>query len=330
MVKGFWKKLPRPFFALAPMADVTDSPFRHMIAKYGKPDVMWTEFVSCDGMCSVGREEIGKRLVYEKNERPIVAQIFGANPENVYKCTQYICGLGFDGIDINMGCPEKSIQRQGAGASLIQTPLLAQEVIHAAREGVRAAKSKIPVSVKTRIGYHRDTLEEWLPFLIEAQPAAITIHGRTKKEMSKVSTHWDRIGTASEMIHASGDISHRPLIIGNGDIRTLQEGREKAALYNLDGIMVGRGVFGKPWFFNTEYEHIKMSLEERFAIMIEHAHLFRKYFPAESAFNIMKKHFKAYVSDFKGAKQLRVALMQAHDVADIETTIQSFLGNKKY
>lgn len=324
MIKGFWEKLPRPFFALAPMADVTDPPFRQMFAKYGKPDVTWTEFVSCGGLCSPGREEVGKRLLFSENERPIVAQIFSADPEQTRVCAAYIRELGFDGLDLNMGCPEKSIQKQGAGAALIETPSLAKEIIYAAKEGAQ----DVPVSVKTRIGYNKDTLETWLPYILETRPAAITIHGRTKKEMSKVPAHWDRIKVAAEMVRASGDDEHRPLVIGNGDVSSLEEAREKANAYRVDGIMIGRGIFGKPWFFNPEWESKKMPLEDRLRIMVEHTRLYKEYFPDEGAFHVMKKHFKAYVTSFKGAKPLRVALMEAKDADEVARIIETFFTQR--
>lgn len=307
------------------MADVTDFPFRQMFAKYGKPDVMWTEFVSCDGLCSPGREEVGRRFVFGENERPIVAQLFGATPENMRAASAYAAELGFDGIDINMGCPEKSIQKQGAGAALIKDPTLAKEMIHAAKEGAR----DLPVSVKTRIGYLKDTLEEWLPHIIETKPAAITIHGRTKKEMSKVPAHWDRIARAAEMVRAVGDLPERPLIIGNGDVESLAEGYEKAETYGVDGIMVGRGIFGRPWFFNSKINREDLSLDERMRIMIEHTKRFEAHFGTGHIFNIMKKHFKAYVTGFDGAKPLRTALMEARDANEVGSIVTRFLENRR-
>src|SRR3989344_6534872 len=179
MIKGFWKQLKRPFFVLAPMANVTDAAFRQIIAKYGKPDVLWTEFVSTDALCSdAGRKNALADLWFDPSQRPIVAQIFGSKPDNFYKSAQLIQALGFDGIDLNMGCPDKGIEKSGAGARLIKEPKLAQEIIRATIKGA----GPLPVSVKTRLGYSSDNLEEWLKYLLETGPAAITIHARTRKE----------------------------------------------------------------------------------------------------------------------------------------------------
>src|SRR6185436_28374 len=179
MNRGFWGKLNKPIMALAPMANVTEAAFRHMIAKYGKPDVMWTEFVSADGLLSGGREKLLVDFWYGEEERPIVAQIFGATPEHFYKVAQLVKDLKFDGVDINMGCPERSIQKQGSCAALIGNPKLAQEIIAATKEGA----GDLPVSVKTRIGLSQITLDEWLPVLLKSDLGAITLHLRTRKEM---------------------------------------------------------------------------------------------------------------------------------------------------
>jgi len=240
MKKNFWQKLKQPFFALAPMADVTDVVFREIIAKYGKPDVFFTEFVSCDGLMSEGRESLLVDLKYTENQRPIVAQVFGSKPENFFKTAQLIKKLGFDGIDINMGCPDRSIEKQGAGASLIKNPKLAQEIIEATKKGA----GNMPVSVKTRIGYNKDEVETWIPALLEMKPTAITVHGRTRKELSKVSANWNSISRAVELAKDTGTI-----IIGNGDVLDLKDGKEKAKSSGVQGIMIGRSVFGNPWLF---------------------------------------------------------------------------------
>ena len=180
---NFWEKLNKPIFVLAPMADVTDAAFRRIIAKYGKPDVFWTEFVSADGLTLApeeGRKKLLRDLEYSESERPIVAQFFTSNPENMKKAAELAVELGFDGIDINMGCPDKSVEKQKAGAALIKNPKLAREIIRAAKAGA----GSLPVSVKTRLGYNKDELETWLPELLAEEPAVVTIHARTRKEMS--------------------------------------------------------------------------------------------------------------------------------------------------
>ncbi|MEX2090915.1 MAG: tRNA-dihydrouridine synthase family protein, partial [Candidatus Paceibacterota bacterium] len=272
MNNNFWKKLNRPFFILAPMADVTDMAFRQIICETGKPDVFYTEFVSADGLCSEkGRPKLMPHLKFGDNERPIVAQFFGATPENFYKCAQLAGELGFDGIDINMGCPAGKIVKHDSGAGLILNPELAKEIIRETKRGAHSTSSgqALPVSVKTRIGYNKIITEEWVSHLIEAEPAAIIIHGRTQKEMSKVPAHWDEIGKAAVLCRKAGIP-----IVGNGDVVTYAEGLKKAEQYGLDGIMVGRAIFSNPWFFNPSMDPATKTPEERIALMKKHIELF--------------------------------------------------------
>ena len=205
MEENFWKQLKRPFFALAPMDDVTDYPFRTMLARHGKPDVMWTEFVSADGLMHPdGLKALLPKLEYDgEQERPIVAQLFSASPEKIRQAAYLIADLGFDGVDINMGCPDRAVNKQGSGAALIKDPTLAKEILIAAKEGVASHHRPIPVSVKTRIGWNQDELETWLPELLSTNPAAITVHARTRKEMSLVPARWDRIACAVEIPNPS-------------------------------------------------------------------------------------------------------------------------------
>ncbi len=307
MLKGFYKKLVPPLFTLAPLANVTDAAFRRIIAKHGKPDIMYTEFVSCDGLCSEGREKLLLDFLYTDSERPIVAQIFGSKPDNFYKTALLIQELGFDGIDINMGCPEKNVIRQGAGAALIKEPELAKKII---KETMRGA-GNLPISVKTRIGYTKNTLQEWLPHLLETQLAAITIHGRTMKEMSLVPAHWDVIGDGVQIAKRYDSSSQRTLIIGNGDVQDLNEAKAKVLQYGVDGVMIGRGIFGNPWLFNQEKDLASITIEEKLSAMVEHTFIFEKLFSGKKPFDLMKKHYKAYVAGFDGAKELRVKLMSA-------------------
>ncbi|TAN58551.1 tRNA-dihydrouridine synthase [Patescibacteria group bacterium] len=322
MVKGFWKKA-KPIFVLAPMADVTDAAFRIIIAKHGKPDAMWTEFVSCDGLCSDGKAVLLKNLEFTEAERPIVAQFFGAKPDNFYQCALLAQELGFDGIDINMGCPDKKVEKQGAGASLMRDHKLAQKIIIETKRGA----GDLPVSVKTRIGYNSDILDEWLPRLLETEPAAITVHARTRKEMSKVPARWEAVARAVEIAHQYDSSPNRTMIIGNGDIASLKDAEEKVMSSGADGAMIGRGIFGNPWFFNKEKSANAISIEEKLSVMIEHSFLFEKLFAGTKNFNIMKKHFKAYVSGFDGAKDLRVKLMSARDTNDAAQIVKEYFPN---
>lgn len=307
---NFWKKLKKPIFTLAPMADVTDTAFRQIVASCGKPQVFFTEFVSCDGLCSEGKAKLLKNLKFNKKiERPIVVQFFGSKPENFYKCARLALKLGFDGIDINMGCPKKSIEKQGAGAALIKTPELAQKIIAETKRGADSAGRRISVSVKTRIGFNKPEIETWIPALLKAKPDAIILHGRTRKEMSKAPAHWDLIGKAAEIARGSG-----VLIIGNGDVMLLSEAKEKAKKYNLDGIMVGRGIFANPWFFNPDVNPAEIKPKDKIALLKKHLKLFDKIYGKTKNFAIMKKFFKMYISGWDGAKILRAQLMEAKTV----------------
>lgn len=317
MINGFWDKLAKPFFVLAPMADVTDAAFRRMFAKYGKPDVMWTEFVSADGLNSPGREALLHDLLYGEDEHPIVAQIFGSRPENIERAASLIADLGFDGIDINMGCPDRSIEKQGAGAALMKNPELAQEIIYAAQRGGKG----LPVSVKTRVGYNKIEIDEWIPKILETKPAALTVHVRTRKEMSDVPARWEHVKEVVDMAKGTG-----VLIIGNGDIGDMRDARQKVMESGADGAMVGRSLFGNPWYFNENIHYEEIPLEERFRVMLEHTRLFIDLLGGVKNFAVMKKHYKAYVNGFEGAKELRVQLMAAETVDDIESLVETFLA----
>ena len=312
------------------MANVTDCAFRLLLAKYGKPDVMWTEFVSTDGLQSPGRDNILIDLKYDKSERPVVAQIFGSNPENFYKTAQLIAELGFDGIDINMGCPDRNVEKQGAGAALMKDPKLAQKIIAETKRGA----GKLPVSVKTRIGYNKNELKTWLPALLEAEPAAITIHARTRKEMSKVPARWEHVAEAVKMRDAYDSSKDKTLIFGNGDVRTAEEGIRLAKETGADGIMVGRGIFGDPWFFSDiaklrqgKKGKREISTAKRLKAMVEHAKYFEKYLGEHKNFEIMKKHFKAYANGFPSAKELRIRLMnETTDARSVEKIVKEWLA----
>jgi nifR3 family TIM-barrel protein len=330
---NFWnksKKKNRPILCLAPMADVTDRAFRQMIAKYGKPDVMWTEFVSADGLFKGGKEALINDLIFTKKEKPIVAQFFTSSPEMMEKAAALAVELGFDGVDINMGCPDKGVEKQNAGAKLIKNPKLAREIIKAAKRGT---KNKIAVSVKTRIGYSKSELETWLPELLAENPAAIIIHARTRKDLSLIPADWKYIKMAVEIRNKLGS---KTLIIGNGDIESLQDAKQKMKETKCDGIMIGRGFFGKPWLLSNSYEWFNDRknpevVREILKILVEHVKLFEKIVQPNSpkgqgkSFAVMKKHFKAYVNGFTGAKELRIRLMKAENVKEVANIVKNFL-----
>lgn len=297
------------------MADVTDMAFRQIVVSCGKPDVLFTEFVSADGLCSEkGNPNLMPYLKFGDNERPIVAQFFGATPENFYKCAKLATELGFDGIDINLGCPAGKIVKRDSGAGLILNPELAKEIIYETKRGA----GNLPVSVKTRIGYDEIITEEWVSHLIEAGPAAIILHGRTQKEMSKVPAHWDEIGKAAVLCRKAGIP-----IIGNGDIMTYAQGVKKAEEYNLNGIMVGRGIFSNPWLFDPTIDPASKTKEERIALMRKHIKLFSELWGQDKNFDVLKKFFKIYISDWKGAKELRIELMNARSREQIEEVLNN-------
>lgn len=320
---------------LAPMADVTDAAYRRIIAKYGKPDVMFTEFVSADGIFLsdvVGREKLMKDLLFTEAERPIVAQFFTSKPEMMKMAAELAGELGFDGVDINMGCPDRSIEKQGAGAALMKNSKLARDIIRGAKEGA----GKLPVSVKTRIGYNKNEIEEWLPALLLAEPAAITIHGRTRKEMSKVAAHWDVIARAVEI---RDEKKSKTLIFGNGDVVDLSDAREKARASRVDGVMLGRAIFGNPWLFSNHPQKEEntpslskegvgggVTIEEKLKALVEHTKLFEEILGDIKNFAVMKKHYKAYVQGFEGAKELRIKLMGADNVDRVEAIIGDYLN----
>lgn len=316
-MKSFWDNLPRPFFVLAPLANVTDASFRRLIAKYSKPngpDVIWTEFVSADGLVKGNREVLMRDLVFDESERPIIAQFFTATPEYMEAAAALAQELGFDGIDINMGCPDRAIEKQGAGAKMILNPENARAVVEAAKRGAPT----LPVSVKTRLGYNKDILEDWLPEILKAEPVALTLHARTRKEMSKVPARWERVKRAVEI---RNELGSNTLILGNGDLIDIEDARTKVEEAGADGAMLGRAIFGKPWLFSGKPEP---ELKERLKIVIEHTKLFEELLGDIKSFQLMKKHFKAYVEGFNGAKELRMRLMETKNATEVEAIINDF------
>ena len=337
-MKNFWVELPRPFFALAPLANVTDAAFRRLIAKYSKPGalyVTYTEFVSADGLMLAGQEgraKLMRDLEFCEAERPVVAQFFTAIPKHMEQAAALAQELGFDGVDINMGCPDKTIEKQGAGAKLMQNPELAVRLIAAAKRGA----PNLPISVKTRLGYNKDILDEWLPALLAAKPAAITIHARTRKEMSKVPARWERVKRAVEIRNETGN---KTLILGNGDLKDLADAEQKIKESGADGAMLGRAIFGRPWLFaEPELPGQKssgrfaqpdyLSVQFRLRVLVQHTKLFEELLGDIKNFAIMKKHFKAYVEGFPGAKELRVQLMETTNAAEVKSIVETFLKNR--
>jgi nifR3 family TIM-barrel protein len=304
---SFWSHLRKPFFVLAPMADVTDPAYRTLIQETGAPDVFWTEFVSADGLYATrtrgiledAENPLMRDLQFQKGEHPIVAQIFGNRPETIRYAAQLAAELGFDGVDINMGCPDKAIEKQGAGASMMKHPEDAPAIIRAAKE------SGLPVSVKTRIGYNRDEMDTWLPILLKEDLAALTVHLRTRKEMSLVPAHWEY---AHRVVALRDQYAPGTLVLGNGDVVDIKDAQEKIKNTGLDGVMLGRAIFGNPWLF-TDRDYADITPKERIEALLKLSQYFDELRPRKS-FHIMKKHFKAFIKDWDGASTLRSKLME--------------------
>jgi len=353
---SFWHDIPQPIIGLSPMDGVTDPAFRFIVAKYGKPDVQVTEFINVDEVCH-GGDSAWSQLHYAEIERPIVAQIYGADPDKFYQVVQVICELGFDGVDINMGCPSKNVSARGCGAALIRNPALAREIIRAVQAGVQdwalgrlietvglrpkivermlalsssracdalQSRRPVPVSVKTRLGYDSVVIEEWVSILLEEQPAAISIHGRTLAQMYRGQADWEAIARAAKLVRQTDT-----LVLGNGDVDSMEELVRRVQDTHVHGVLIGRGALGNPWFFRAkDWAKVQASnrgqsgdgtvpLEERFRVALEHA----RYFEAlggTSRFAAMRKHLGWYCTGFFKAAEVRAQMFRAGSSQDVE------------
>lgn len=320
-MKTFWHDLPRPFFILAPMEAVTDVVFRHVVASAARPDIFFTEFTNASSYCSPkGQHSTRGRLAFTADEHPMVAQIWGDKPDEFAQMARGLAEMGYKGIDINMGCPVKNAVKSG-GSGLIRQPELAADLIAAAKEG------GLPVSVKTRLGYsHVDEWREWLMHILKQDVVNLSIHLRTRKEMSKVPAHFELI---PEIKKLRDEIAPQTLLTINGDIRDRQHGEELAREYGVDGIMIGRGVFTNPFAFETApHPHDR---DELLGLLNLHLDLFDKY-SAElepRPFEPLKRFFKIYVRNFAGAGELRMALMQSHSTTEARALIAEVLKPQK-
>ena len=335
-MKSFWSNLPQPFFALAPMEAVTDVVFRHVVQRAGAPDVFFTEFANATGWVHAGDKAIAGRLLKTDDEHPLVAQIWGGEPGDMEQFAAHCARLSFDGIDINMGCPAKSAIKSG-GAALIRRPDVAVAAIHAAKT------AGLPVSVKTRLGYtHVNEWREWLQVLLEQDIVNLTIHLRTKKEMSKVPAHYELI---DDIIALRNAVAPHTLLTINGDIRDREHGLALVSEHpGVNGIMIGRGVFANPFCFaanDTRYLHSQNSLEqnetistnndsavirctELFDLLNYHLDLFDRYQPQTGRpFETLKRFFKIYIKGFDGAKELRDQLMHTASTDEVRQTLHT-------
>jgi nifR3 family TIM-barrel protein len=317
-MRNFWTALNKPIFILAPMEDVTDTVLRQVIARYGKPAVFFTEFTNVEGMFSKGERLVNQRLRYTEAERPLVAQIWGTHPENFFKAAKKLIAMGFDGIDLNMGCPASGVAQKGACSGLINNRPLAKEIIDATKAG---AAGIIPVSIKTRLGFR--TIDfDWINFVLAQKPDVLTVHARTVSEMSKVPAHWDKLKTVVDMRNT---MQSTTLIIGNGDLKSLDDAKQKVAEAGADGAMIGRGIFENPYLFS---EHITLSdktPQEKLQLLLDHMQLWQDTWGDTKHFPTLRKFFKVYANGFSGAQELRMQLMETHSPEETERVVASFL-----
>lgn len=313
-MSNFWNDLPKPFYILAPMEAVTDVVFRHVVASAARPDVFFTEFTNAASYCSPkGIHSTRGRLTFTEDEQPMVAQIWGNNPEHFAQMARGLAEQGFMGIDINTGCPDKAVVRQGSGSGLIGNYELTEQLIKAAKEG------GIPVSVKARLGIRNtDEHKEWLAFLLRQDIANLTIHLRTRKEMSKVPAHFELI---PEIKKLRDEIAPNTLLTINGDIRDRAHGEELVQKYGVDGIMIGRGIFTNPFAFETEpKEHTREELIGLLNLQLDLHDKYNKELEPRR-FEPLKRYFKIYIRDFPGASELRDTLMHTTSTDQVRALI---------
>lgn len=345
------------------MDGVTDAPFRLTVAQEGRPDVIFTEFTSVMDVCR-GPAHLLVSLIYSEAERPIVAQLYGKDPVLFYQAAHVVCELGFDGLDINMGCPSRNVASSGSGAGLIRTPDLAQAIIRATRQGiadwargqslagaglkdaradlVRAMNVRrtgrpevprrvIPLSVKTRIGYDVVIVERWIEHLLAEEPAAVSVHGRTLQQMYRGQADWSAIERAARLARGTGT-----LLLGNGDVQSLEDAVRRVRRHAVHGVLIGRGALGEPWLFRHKeaaraaaadpaqpVEPVTPSLGERFRVMLDHARQVEAIL-GPSAFPRMRKHLNWYCKGFPGAAALRAAMVRVASSDDVARLVAEY------
>ncbi|WJD28819.1 tRNA-dihydrouridine synthase [Staphylococcus aureus] len=316
MKENFWSELPRPFFILAPMEDVTDIVFRHVVSEAARPDVFFTEFTNTESFCHPeGIHSVRGRLTFSEDEQPMVAHIWGDKPEQFRETSIQLAKMGFKGIDLNMGCPVANVAKKGKGSGLILRPDVAAEIIQATKAG------GLPVSVKTRLGYYEiDEWKDWLKHVFEQDIANLSIHLRTRKEMSKVDAHWELIEAIKNL---RDEIAPNTLLTINGDIPDRKTGLELAEKYGIDGVMIGRGIFHNPFAFEKEpCEHTSKELLDLLRL---HLSLFNKYEKDEiRQFKSLRRFFKIYVRGIRGASELRHQLMNTQSIAEARALLDEF------
>lgn len=311
---SLWKNIPKPFYILAPMEAVTDVVFRHVVTKAAAPDIYFTEFTNATGWAAAGDRAIGGRLIKTDDESPIVAQLWGSNPEAMAKLSAHVKELGYNGIDINMGCPDSSAVKSGGGAGMIRTPELAKEMIAAAKT------SGLPVSVKTRLGYSSvDEWKDWLTVILEQDVENLTIHLRTKKEMSKVPAHFELIKDIKAL---RDQVAPQTLLTINGDIRDRAHGEELVRETGVDGVMIGRGIFANPYAF--ENKPTIHSREELIGLLRLQLDLYDEYSSQTGRpYETLKRFYKIYIREFEGASELRDQLMHTKTTDEVRSILDN-------
>jgi tRNA-dihydrouridine synthase B len=367
---NFWHTIDKPIIGVAPMDGVSDASFRFITAKHGGPDVLFTEFVNV-AAAYFAPQTLIRDLTYTEIERPIVAQIYGNRPDDFYRVAHIVCELGFDGLDINMGCPARKVAATGCGAALILDPARARAIIRAAREGIQdwcvgqtlfaiktpaeliarirtanqrrtgaeapAQRRLIPLSVKTRLGYDRIVIEDWIQTLLAEKPAVISLHGRTLKQGYKGSADWDAIARAAAMLKKT-----ETLILGNGGLQTMKQVYCRVRESGVNGVLLGRSAQGNPWVFKDK-DRVKqalreavplsandtsISLEERFNIVAEHCSYFEQSGTMEK-FVAMRKHLVRYCTGFRGAAELRSQMSRVNNAHEAVQSLKNHLATAR-
>jgi tRNA-dihydrouridine synthase len=302
--------------ALAPMEGVTDTVFRQVLCDIGKPDLFFTEFLNVEGFCSKGREKVMHRLEFTKKEKPIVIQLWGNVPEYYVETVKYVKRLNPDGIDINIGCSVRDVLSSGRCSALIKEKGLVKDIV----EAVKSEAGGIPVSVKTRLGYDNVDIDGWIGFLLKLDLDLITINGRLSKEGYSTPSRWDDI---AKCVKLRDGVSPNTLIVGNGDVKTLKQGKEYVEKYGVDGFMVARGILNNPWLFSGR-DKSEITKEERIEALVKHLRLFEETWDGTKPFNSQKKYIKAYINNFKGANELRKELMGLDTTKEVIKILNNF------
>jgi len=310
---NIWNDLAKKkiFSVLAPMEDVTDTVFRQILININaRPDLFYTEFTNLEGFFSRGSQEVAHRLKYINEETPLIAQVWGLSPALYERGAKRVKEMGFDGIDINMGCPVDKVIKKGACSALIKNPILAREIIESTQQGADG----LPVSVKTRIGFNEIQTEEWIGHILTTRPNALIVHTRTVKDLSKVPARWEEM---KKVVKLRNEISPSTVLVLNGDVTSVDLGENLAKEYGFEGYMIGRGVFANPWVFNRDIDINNVSVQDRIELLKHHIELFRDTWGDEKNFSILKKYFKIYISTYSGASEFRAKLMECNSYEEV-------------